>query len=109
MDTRSTVELVTFHKSFALSTVEGIQPPGIYTVRREEEMLDTLSVAGWRLTGCTIQLYKRGAAECVDIDLQELREALVRDGDDGSVDPPMAALSTAGRSQRVRDFLRGRS
>jgi len=105
METRTTSRLVTFRKPFTLSGLDGTQPPGAYAVRTEEEMLDTLSVAGWRQTGCTLLLHRDGGVEYVAIDPQELREALVRDGDQGT-DPPAAPAVAARSSRRARDQLR---
>jgi hypothetical protein len=70
----------------------------------EEEMLDTLSFVGWRQTGCFIVLPRRGGMEHVAIDAQELREALVNEGDQGT-DPPTApsvAVAKHGRTQHRR-------
>jgi hypothetical protein len=99
MESRTTSKLVTFRRPFTLSGVDGIQPPGSYAVLIEEEILDTLSFAGWRQTGCVIVLQRNGGEEHVAIDPQELREALVRDGDQGTDPPasPTVAVSRGGR------------
>jgi len=105
MESRTTSKIVNFRNSFTLSGLDGIQPPGTYTVRTEEEMLDTLSFIGWRQVGTTMVLHRDGGVEYAAIDPRELREALVRDGDQGT-DPP-AAPSVAERSnRRARDQLR---
>ena len=101
MDSRITSKFVIFRRPFTLSGLGGTQPPGTYTVRTEEEMLDTLSFVAWRQVGCTIVLHRDGAVEYAAIDPQELREALVRDGDQ-STDPP--AAPSVGR--RAREPLR---
>ena len=105
MESRTTSKLVTFRKPFTLSGLDGIQPCGSYTVLIEEEMLDALSFVGWRQTGCVIILHRQGGEDHVAIDPQELREALVRDGDQGT-DPPTAPSVAAGRGRRARDQLR---
>jgi hypothetical protein len=105
MESRTTSKLVTFRKPFTLSGLEGIQPPGTYTVLMEEEMLDTLSLVGWRQTGCVIILHRDGGEEHAAIDPQELREALVQDGGQGT-DPPASPSVAMGRGRRVRDQLR---
>jgi hypothetical protein len=105
MESRTTSKLVTFRRTFTLSGVGGIQPAGTYTVRTEEEMLDTLTFAGWRQTGCAIVLHRDGSVEYAAIDPQELREALVRDGDQGT-DPPAAPSVAVRSSRRARDQLR---
>jgi hypothetical protein len=104
MESRTTSKLVTFRRPFTLSGVDSIQPPGSYTVLIEEEMLDTLSFAGWRQAGCVIVLQRNGGEEHVAIDPQELREALVRDGDQGTDPPasPSVAVSRHGRGQSRR-------
>jgi len=79
MDSRTTTQLVTFRRPFTFSGLGDIQPPGTYTVRTEEEMLDTLSFVAWRRISCTIVLHREGAAEYALIDPQDLREALARD------------------------------
>lgn len=105
MESRITIKLVTFRKPFTLSRLDGIQPPGTYTVQTEEEMLDTLSFVGWRQIGCVIVLHRDGGEEHAAIDPQELREALVNDGDQGT-DPPASPSVAMGRGRRVRDQLR---
>ena len=84
--------------------------PGTYTIHTEEEMLDTLSFVGWRQIGCAIVLHREGAEEHVTVDPQELREALVRDGDQGT-DPPAAPSVAMGRNRRANGPMRraGRS
>lgn len=103
MENRTTSKLVTFCRPFSLSGLDGIQPPGSYAIRTESEMLDTLSFAGWRQISCTILLHRDGGVEYAAIDSRELREALVRDGDQDT-DPPAAPSTTQGR--RARDQLR---
>lgn len=104
MESRTTSKMVTFRRPFTLSGL-GTQPPGAYTVRTEEEMLDTLTFAGWRQIGCAIILHRDGGTEYVPIDPQELREALVSDGDQGT-DPPAASAVAMKSSRRTRDQLR---
>lgn len=105
MQSRTTSKLVTFRRPFTLSALDGIQPAGSYAVLIEEEMLDALSFIGWRQTGCVIVLHRGGGEEHVAIDPQELREALVRDGDQGT-DPPASPSVAVTRSRRARDQLR---
>lgn len=105
MESRTTSKLVTFHKPFTLSGLDGLQPPGTYAIRTQEEMLDTLSFVGWRQTGCTLLLHRDGGVEYVAIDSQDLREALVRDGDQGT-DPPASPSVAASRDRRVRAQMR---
>ena len=110
METRITSKSVTFRRPFTLSGLDGMQPPGTYTVRTDEEMLDTVSFIGWRQTATTLVLHRDGGVEYAAIDPQELRDALVRDGDQGT-DPPAAPAAAASSNRRPRDQLRrgGRS
>ncbi|HZQ40217.1 MAG TPA: hypothetical protein VFA87_05475 [Rhizomicrobium sp.] len=98
MEIRTTTRLITFRNPFTLSALDGVYPAGDYTIRIEEQPLDTISFAGWRQTGCLLELFRDGAVEYVSVDPQELREALVSDGDQGT-DPP-AAPSVASRGSR---------
>jgi len=105
MGSRTTSKLVTFRKPFVLSGLDCIQAAGTYTVRADEEMLDTLSFVGWRQTSTTLVLHRGGAVEYFAIDAQELREALVRDGDQGT-DPPAAPSVSKSPARRARDLMR---
>ena len=102
MDNRTTRTLVTFRRPFALSALAGVQPAGSYTIRTEEERLDTLTVEAWRQTSCIIVLRRGGTEEHVEFDPQELRDALARDAgpEDGTFTGPVD------RSRRPRDLLR---
>jgi hypothetical protein len=104
MDSRTTRTLVTFRRPFMLAGLGGVQPAGSYTVRIEEERLDTLTVEAWRQTGCIIVLRRGGIEDHVEIDAQELQAALARDVDpgDGVTETP----SPMDRSRRPRDPLR---
>ena len=104
MDTRATRTLVTFRRPFTLSALGGMQPAGSYTVRTEEERLDTLTVDAWRQNGCIIVLRRGGTEDHVAIDPQELRDALARDIDPG--DGVYEGPSPMDRSRRARDLLR---
>jgi len=107
MESRTTSKLVTFRKPFALSSLDSPEPAGTYTIHTEEEMLDTQSFVGWRQIHCAIVLHRAGAMEYVSVDPQELREALVRDGDQGT-DPPASPSVAMGRGRRPRDQTRRR-
>ena len=96
---------ITFRNAFALPGVDGVLPAGTYTVRTEEEMLDTLSFAGWRQIATILVLRRDGGVEYAEIDAQDLREALVRDGDQGT-DPPAAPSIAMGRNRRSRNLMR---
>jgi hypothetical protein len=105
MQTRTTSRQVTFVKPFRLAGLEAVQPPGTYTVSVEEEQLDVHSFIGWRQISATLQLAADGATEHVAIDVNDLREALLRDTDQ-TTDPPAAPAVAAARNPRVREILR---
>ena len=105
LERRITSKLIIFRRPFTLSGLNGIQPPGSYTVRTEEEMLDAVSFIGWRQTCTTLVLHRDGGVEYAAVDAQELREALVRDGDQGT-DPPAAPAQASTVNRRARDRLR---
>jgi hypothetical protein len=75
-------------------------PAGRYKVTLEEEQLDTLTVEAWRQTSITLQIASAGATDYLNLDPMDLRDALLRDGDD-NIDP-IAPIPAA----RVRDVLR---
>jgi len=90
MEIRTTGKLITFRNPFTLSALDKVYPPGTYQLQIEEQPLDTISFVGWRQTGCLLGLFRDGAMEYISVDPRELREALVRDGDQGT-DPPAAS------------------
>jgi hypothetical protein len=87
MEVRTTSKLVTFRHPFQFVGIDRIQPPGTYTVDVEEKKLDTLAVVGWQRTAVMLKLIRGGMAERIAIDMQDLREAQLRDGDQ-STEPP---------------------
>ena len=108
METRTTIKQVEFRRPFRLAGLDG--PPGIYTIRTEQEMLNTSLSQGWRLTATTLEIFRDGAMEHVAIEAQELSEALARDNSPASALPFSAGSAASsvppGRSRRVRDLLR---
>ena len=105
MDNRCAGTQVSFRRPFMLAGLGGIQPPGTYMVQMQDEAPDSLSFVGWRRTGCTLVFHRAGAVKYAAVDAQDLREALVRDGDQ-STDPP-AAPATAHCNRRVRQQFYG--
>lgn len=95
MERRTSTRTLIFRRPFQLSGFDQPQPPGSYTIDTEEQALDTLSMAGWRHISTSIRLFRDGAIEYHPIDPQELRDILLRDGDQ-DIDPP-AAPSVARR------------
>jgi hypothetical protein len=101
MESRTTLSTVTFHRPFCIPGLDGPQPAGTYTVQRQEEALDGVTFLGWRQTAVAIEIFRDGAVELVPIDGQELRAALVADGDQ-STDPPAAPGMARARPRKVR-------
>ncbi len=96
---------VTFVKPFTLVGIDGVQPPGCYAVSLEEEQLDVLSFVGWRQIAATLQLKRGGSTEYAAINMQDLRDALLRDSAQSS-DPQTIPASKAVQSPRMREMLR---
>ena len=105
MQTRTTSSQVTYVRPFRLAGLEAVQRPGTYSVSVEEEQLDVHSFIGWRQISATLQITADGATEHVAIDMNDLREALLRDTDQ-STDPPSAPASAAVRPPYARKILR---
>jgi hypothetical protein len=104
METRTTKKQVTFAKSFRLAGMEAVQPPGTYTLTLEEQQLDALRFIGWRHIDATLEVRHDGATEYVAVDMQNLREALLRDTDQ-STDPPAAPIVAAARIPTMPKLL----
>ena len=105
MEMRTTSHQVTFAKPFSLAGLDNIQPAGTYTVSLVEEQLDALSFVGWRQVAATLQIKREGATEHITIDMQDLRDALLRDSDQ-STDPPAAPAVAKAQAPRERELLR---
>ena len=99
MPTRTSHSRVTFRRPFRLAGMDAAAPAGIYKVDLEEERLDTLTVEAWRQTSVILQVTSAGITDHVTVDPQELRDALLRDGDD-TIDPAAPPL------QKMRNILR---
>jgi hypothetical protein len=100
MQSRTSHPHVTFRRSFLLTGMDTRAPAGRYKVDMQEERLDTLTVEAWRQTAVTLQINSRGATEYLQVDSSDLRDALLRDADDG-IDP-----DTPVASARLRRVLR---
>ena len=101
----SRTRLIFFRHPFTLPGLNGLQPPGGYVMRMEEPSAIGLSSAGWRTVRCFLGPFRGGTAEYVLVNAQDVREALVRDGDQGT-DPPAAPASA--RAMRAPARRRGR-
>jgi len=100
MQSRTSHSHVTFQRPFRLAGMDAWAPPGRYKIALEEEQLDTLTVEAWRQTSVTLQIASTGATDYLTVDPVDLRDALLRDGDDG-IDPAMPVPGT-----RLREILR---
>jgi len=73
---RTTVSRVTFGRPFSLSNVDGVQPPGTYTIEVEDEQLEGLSFIAYRRIRTTFLLPGKPGAkiltEAVPIEPAEL-------------------------------------
>jgi hypothetical protein len=61
-------------------------PAGRYKIDLEEERLDCLTAEAWRQTSVTLQVISAGATDYLSVEPADLRDALLRDADDG-IDP----------------------
>jgi len=85
---RTTHSHVTFRRSFRLTGMDRMAPAGRYRVDLEEERLPALTSEVWRQTAVIVQVTSAGMTDHVTVTPQELRDALLRDGD-GSIDPTL--------------------
>lgn len=100
MQTRTSHSHITFRRPFRLAGMDTWAPAGRYKVDLEEERLDSLTVEAWRQTAVTLQIASAGATDYLNVDPRDLRDALLRDGND-SIDPTLPALGA-----RQRDVLK---
>jgi hypothetical protein len=84
---RTSGRTVTFTRPFKLTGIDGMQPPGTYTVETDEERLPTGRQAADRRTGTWITLpshaARAGPAQHVRIDPADLDAALAKDASAG--------------------------
>ena len=82
MSVRTTSRSVTFRRAFSLQGVDGMQPPGTYTVETDEELIPGLTFLAYRRMATTITLPVRnsGAAarQMSTIDPADLESALAK-------------------------------
>jgi hypothetical protein len=84
---RTTRKAVTFTRPFALSGIDGTQPPGIYDVDTDEESVDSLSIVAYRRIATFIRVRRNGDTQVFPIDPVELDAALMRDAGQTFVSP----------------------
>src|SRR5258706_543841 len=86
MQSRTSHSYVTFRRPFRLAGVDTWAPAGRYKVDLEEERLESLTVEAWRQTAVTLHIASAGTTDYLSVDPLDLRDALLRDGDD-RIDP----------------------
>jgi hypothetical protein len=80
MTIRTTSKAVIFARPFIVDAVDGEQPPGIYTVETEEELLESVSFPAYRRVATVMHcLSDCGVTRFVNIDPRALAAALARD------------------------------
>jgi hypothetical protein len=83
MSTRTTETMVTFRRPFALTGIDGVQPPGTYRVLTEEEQIPGLSFVAFRRLSTTLHLPANPVPgqrrEMIVVDARELATALEAD------------------------------
>jgi len=80
LTTRVTTKAVIFAHSFVVDELDGEQPPGIYTVETEEELLETVSFPAYRRVSTIIYCHGgNGVTRFATIDPATLAAALARD------------------------------
>lgn len=70
-----------------------------------EEQLDAILFVGWRQVSATLQITHGGATEHIATNMQDLREALLRDSDLSADAPAAPATAAKSQSPRVREML----
>lgn len=81
--TRVTSRTVIFGRPFLLDEADGEQPPGIYTVETEEELLESVSFPAYRRVSTVVHCRAPGGVtRFVTVDPTVLDAALARDGRD---------------------------
>jgi hypothetical protein len=80
MTTRMTSKTVIFAQPFVVDEEDGEQPPGIYTVETEEELLETVSFPAYRRVSTVMHCHSNsGITKYVSIDPDALAAAQARD------------------------------
>ena len=87
MTDRITHETIAFLNPFALKNVEGILPPGTYTIETIEEPIDGLSMLAYRRVSTTIIVpspsHGMASRQMVTIDPLDLEDVRKRDAQGG--------------------------
>ena len=80
-NTRTIRTSVLFRRPFRLGGLNGVQPPGLYTVEAYDHLIDSVSVIAYRRVSTSIELHGQpaGITRTVTIDPEELAMALKQD------------------------------
>jgi len=106
MTVRTRSEIVTFHRPFVLTGIDGVQPAGRYTVETDEELLPTMTsttyyrrlVTWFRLPALSPDARPApGSTQAAPINPIELSAALARDA------TPGWEIAVAGRLEDLMD------
>jgi len=88
MTLRTRRHSVTFLLPFSIPGLDGVQPPGTYTIETDEELLEQLSFTAYHRVSTSIVLPLRsgggGSYEMVKIDPAELEAALRHDAENAA-------------------------
>jgi hypothetical protein len=80
MTTRVTSKTVIFARPFLLDGTDGEQPPGIYTIDTEEELLESVSFPAYRRVSTVIHCHApAGITRFARVDPAALDAALAQD------------------------------
>lgn len=80
MTIRTTWKTVIFAQPFIVDAANGEQPPGIYIVETEEELLESVSFPAYRRVATVMRCQSTGGVtRLVNIDPRALAAALARD------------------------------
>jgi hypothetical protein len=81
MNTQTLTSEVVFRRSFVLTGLDGVQPPGTYRIQTYSELLDIPSAVAYRRLSTSIELHAQpaGIIRTATIDPLELEAALLRD------------------------------
>lgn len=104
MEKRTTTKQVSFRRPFYLRGIPGAQPAGAYTIRVGHELSGPSAIMGWRRTDIVLELISDGLVRDVTMSAQELREALVADGDQGTDPPANGGIRKRPPRERFRPF-----
>ncbi len=87
MNPRTSRKTVTFTRSFSLRGIDGVQPPGTYTVETDEELIEGLSFPAYRRVATVMFLPPQPGGtimgQIATIDPLELEAARARDAGGG--------------------------